>query len=47
MLSGCAIAGATVLAYTAGAITVAENVADVTRVYKETKEYLFDSNTSK
>ena len=48
-LSGCAISGGTILAFAAGAVTVAENVADVAKVYKETKDYIAgnDNNSTK
>ena len=47
MVSGCALTGTTVLAFAAGAVTVAENVAEVATVYKDTKEYLSDNNSTK
>ena len=45
-LSGCAVTGATILAYSAGAITVAANAAEVAKVVKDTKDYLLDNNTT-
>jgi len=36
--SGCAVTGATIVAYTAGAVTVAANIKDVVEIVEETKE---------
>ena len=46
MVSGCAITGTTALAFAAGAVTVAENVAEVATIYKDTKDYVLDNNVS-
>ena len=46
LVSGCAVTGTTVLAFAAGAVTVAENVGDVAKVYKDTKDYVLDNNVS-
>ena len=43
-MTGCAVTWGTILAFSAGAVTVAENVAEVATVYKETKEYLTKDN---
>ena len=46
--TGCAITWGTVAAFSVGAVTVAENVAEVATIYKDTKEYILeDSNTTK
>lgn len=36
--SGCAVTVATIVAYTAGAVTVAANIKDVVEIVEETKE---------
>ena len=45
--TGCAVTWTTVGAFAVGAVTVAENVAEVATIYKDTKEYLSDSNSTK
>lgn len=48
LFSGCVVSGPAIVAFTSGAVLVAENVGGVAKTYKDTKEYLFsDSNNTK
>ena len=45
-LNGCAISSSAILAYALGAVTVAENIAEVATIYKDTKDYIMDDSNA-